>query len=40
MDFTVGTMQKLAELLRPPEPEVIQGDDLPSKGTSKSLPKS
>ncbi|CAB3231003.1 unnamed protein product [Arctia plantaginis] len=32
MEFTVGTMQKLAELLTPPEPEVIQGDDLPSKG--------
>ncbi|KAI5641437.1 protein PIH1D3 [Phthorimaea operculella] len=30
MDFGPSTMQQLAELLRPPEPDVIQGDDLAS----------
>lgn len=32
VEFTVGTMQKLVELLRPPEPEILQGEDLPSAG--------
>lgn len=32
MDFTPGSMEKLVELLRPPEPEVLQGDDLNSIG--------
>ncbi|KAG6452534.1 dynein assembly factor 6, axonemal [Manduca sexta] len=30
VEFTPGTMEKLAELLRLPEPEVLQGDDLRS----------
>ncbi|XP_045459034.1 dynein axonemal assembly factor 6 [Melitaea cinxia] len=28
MEFTVSNIEKLAELLRPPEPDVLQGDDL------------
>lgn len=32
VEFTPGTMEKLAELLRPPEPEVLQGADLVSSG--------
>ncbi|XP_075991627.1 dynein axonemal assembly factor 6 [Anticarsia gemmatalis] len=40
MDFTVGTMEKLVELLRPPEEEVLQGDNLPSKGFSISSTRS
>lgn len=32
VEFTPATMQKLAEMLRPPEPEILQGDDLPSAG--------
>ncbi|XP_072936699.1 dynein axonemal assembly factor 6 [Epargyreus clarus] len=32
MELPVGTMEKLAELLREPEPEVLQGDDLPTTG--------
>lgn len=33
MDFTVSHLTKLAELLKEPEPEVLQGEDL--KSTSK-----
>ncbi|XP_013133590.1 PREDICTED: protein PIH1D3 [Papilio polytes] len=32
MEFTADTMTKLKELLREPEPEVLQGDDLPFSG--------
>ncbi|XP_053604104.1 dynein axonemal assembly factor 6 [Plodia interpunctella] len=28
VEFTPGTIEKLVELLRPPEPEVLQGEDL------------
>ncbi|KAL4708117.1 hypothetical protein ACJJTC_009896 [Scirpophaga incertulas] len=28
MEFTAETMEKLVELLQPPEPDVLQGDDL------------
>ncbi|XP_034829011.1 dynein axonemal assembly factor 6 [Maniola hyperantus] len=30
MEFTTSQMEKLVDLLRQPEPEVLQGDDLPS----------
>ncbi|PZC82410.1 hypothetical protein B5X24_HaOG210451 [Helicoverpa armigera] len=30
MEFSPVHMEKLVELLRPPEPEVLQGDDLPA----------
>lgn len=33
MEFTPSQMQALATLLRPPEPEVLQGEDLQSTGT-------
>ncbi|CAH1644889.1 unnamed protein product [Spodoptera littoralis] len=29
MEFTMEHMEKLVDLLRPPEPDVLQGDDLP-----------
>ncbi|XP_026727322.1 protein PIH1D3 [Trichoplusia ni] len=32
MEFTPATMNQLVQLLRPPEPEVLQGEDLPSTG--------
>lgn len=32
MEFTPDTMNKLAKLLREPEPDVLQGDDLPYSG--------
>lgn len=32
MDLTADAMQKLAELFRVPEPEVLQGSDLKSTG--------
>lgn len=32
MEFTPSQMQALATLLRPPEPEVLQGEDLQSTG--------
>ncbi|KAG7311446.1 hypothetical protein JYU34_002488 [Plutella xylostella] len=31
MEFPPSVMVKLAELLRPPEPDVLQGEDLPPK---------
>ncbi|KAJ8729398.1 hypothetical protein PYW08_000979 [Mythimna loreyi] len=32
MEFSPAHMENLVNLLRPPEPEVLQGDDLPSAG--------
>ncbi|CAK1549954.1 unnamed protein product [Leptosia nina] len=32
MEFTPSQLEKLADLMRPPEPEILQGDDLPSTG--------
>ncbi|VVD01797.1 unnamed protein product [Leptidea sinapis] len=32
VEFTPMQLEKLTELLRTPEPDVLQGDDLPSKG--------
>ncbi|KPJ13832.1 hypothetical protein RR48_08646 [Papilio machaon] len=37
MEFTHDAMTKLKELLREPEPEVLQGDDLPFSASCENL---
>lgn len=32
VEFTPNTMEKLAELLKVPEPDVLQGDDMITSG--------
>lgn len=32
MEFSPSTMEKLAELFRPPEPDVFQGEDFTPTG--------